>query len=97
MAIRGIQLGGLIELAALIVVAVVFALLTLLPWLVAIGIFLVLAAAVVWVLHHRNECSRRKLLKLEQRAQLERELIRAEGERREALRVVGGIERKVPR
>jgi hypothetical protein len=88
MAYRGLTFGGLFEA---IVAAVIFVLLTVLPWPLAIGLAVLGIAAVFLNVYVKGERHRRRVDRAERRAELQRDGIRGERERAEALRCRGGV------
>jgi uncharacterized membrane protein YciS (DUF1049 family) len=87
MAIRGATFGSFFMAIA---VAVVFTLLTLLPWWLAIGLVVLAIALVFLNVHLKGERHARKISRAEANAELQRELIRASADRSEVLRCRGG-------
>jgi thiosulfate reductase cytochrome b subunit len=85
---RGLTFGGLLEAIA---IGAIFALLTLLPWQSVVGLILVALALGFLRLHLKGERHRRSVERAERRAELQRDLIRAERDRSEALRYHGGV------
>jgi len=82
----------LVQAAAQVVLDILYG------WAIFIGLFIALAVLVDRIrTRHRRRRQAERLARFERQAELERDLIRAEGERREALRVIGGIERGAPR
>jgi membrane protein implicated in regulation of membrane protease activity len=81
------------ELGACMLLAAIFVGLTLLPWWLALFLFVAILVAVFGFVHHRKERQRRRIELLERQAEINRAHIKAERIRRDALRPRGGVVR----
>lgn len=93
MAIRGIRFAGLIEFGAFALIGAFVALLTLMPWWLAVLIYAVFWVGALRLRRWERERDHRRMRRLDEGAELERVLVRAAGERSEALRCRGGVVR----